>query len=422
MGRGSTSHPKRLIAGSLTLLLLLIGVVVFLRPRSKPLPLPSSNHKAPVSERAVDFQRASFAIEGRVIDGSGQALGQATVQIGETRIQTDDKGCFKLKCERRNKYVVQAFRNGGTSMPVVVEVSQEKPIHFVTLVVEQASEVWVQVLDDRGTPISQATVQMLPEMVGNNPGSSPRTKFTEVNGTCQFLIAVGDQNATYVVEARSPGLVAAAQKVRITRGKRSELTLVLKPEPNTRFLRGRITDESGRPISNCKVHCYFIKFSGEDRICLSSDIVMSDEMGNFAAPYTFEQSRIAQGYQLRIHVVAESFTVLDRAVEFGADTLREPLVLRRGATVAGKVIDNAGQGIKGCWIRILNPNFNSEVLGQTITNDQGEFTWIGVGEDSVAVLVDLPEAQASDFEESIQTREGVRAGDRVDFVFRRIKD
>jgi hypothetical protein len=156
------------------------------------------------------------------------------------------------------------------------------------------------------------------------------------------------------VLARKAGYAPTAESVEIASGETAELTLVMKPAC---ALRGRVLDESARPIAGAGIEVFGAARFEEHQLT-------SDRDGRFAcldlAPGTVQVQVFAEGYVQRRDLLHAR----------PGEELTLEATLTRALSIAGRLVDHAGAALAG-WG--LGTRTDGGTLWSGQTKAEGEF-------------------------------------------------
>ncbi len=274
---------------------------------------------------------AGAQISGVVVDGSGAPLGDATVSVGNRSETTDASGHFVVAGLEPASYDVAATtaRLGVASRSV--EVARQA--HVELRLVLEASSLAGIVVDERGTPIEDASVTA--------KSSDPHGfTFARTDEHGRFDLA-GLPPGDYEVVAEHDTYTGASKVTPIhVRPDNRNLRLVL---PSLATLKGRVVFE-GRPVP------YFGFAIVDDVTSLTFETPTSvrDPDGRFAVRELGPGARnlviVGPGFQRR---------VLERLqLAPGATLDLGDIVVDQGAAIHGHVIDELGAPVGGAVVEL----------------------------------------------------------------------
>jgi protocatechuate 3,4-dioxygenase beta subunit len=218
----------------------------------------------------------------------------------------------------------------GTSDPVTLGPGGEAHVKIVLL---QGGTLSGRVLDDRGMPVAQASIE----------AASSKTSLT------RFAVAKDDGSfeipalpAEVVVSVTRPGpirRVALRETVAVKEGERTEIELTL-PAPRG-LVRFVVDDTNGAPVELAQVTVLSL-----DPAVPLRETVFTDSAGG-------AEIDDAEGLALRVVVEAPGFPRRQVVLEHAGELLR--VTLEAGVIVAGRVTAVRGrQGVEGALVALLS--------------------------------------------------------------------
>lgn len=269
--------------------------------------------------------RPELAVEGRVVDSSGQPLAGATVTtypFDRMKVETSADGRFRLGGldPGTGGQRVYAKKEGlvGPSHRVTAESLAGLGEEGLEFILGPGGSVAGRVVTDRGKPVRGAVV-----CCNGYPSSDgPGTTRTDADGTFQLTNLRPDANQLW---ARHPRWAAGTISFRFpsAEAELSDLEIVLTEGFG---LTGRVLDEAGDPIAGAEV-----RPSPMGRGMYVGDSVRSDPEGLFTLKGIRSERFVVQ-------VFAEGFDTDEEIVEAGTDVVLRP---KRAGGLAGLVLDGA---------------------------------------------------------------------------------
>jgi uncharacterized GH25 family protein len=242
-----------------------------------------------------------------------------------------------------------------------------------------------QVIDALGDPVGGATV-----ILASNPS---RTTVTETDGSFGFDGLVG---RPYQIAARGPGGVAGPVTARLTA---SSPPVILQLRAAS-AVTVEVVDDAGAPVDGATV-----ELRGLDH-----------QTATTAGGKATLAPVIPGGYQ--VAAWAPGFARAFQWLRVAGEQVTARVALRRGAALAGRVIDDRGQPVAGARVVYHGASDWSvqadERLDGAVTGDDGRFRFDAVAAGSVRVDARHPEHAPGS--SRIVTLDGVTAVDGVEVV------
>ena len=358
---------------------------------------------------ADDELLGSATLAGRVYDQGGRSVGGAIVSLAgsgfwpERSVRSGADGRFHWPNIPTGVYELQVSKGDLVAPSVeglILEPGARRAFGF------QLARGWTltgQVIDAQtGLPIGDAEVSVSPRALGlhSRQVRSDRAGGFELSGV------VGVDQNLYV---EADGYVSVGPLLQ----REDEPSMTIRLE-RACTIEGRVVDERGRPIEGALVHALG---EGEPRAAPATSpdslgvtfgpVPPISESGNGTLAFAQEAST-GPGGDFRLTGLApgsyaiaashEEFAPAEsEAVQLRPGTTRADvgIVLRSGGELAGRVVDERGNGLEGIPVELRAP---AERLPRiSVTAFDGSFSFRGVrGEVSVTALpYDLPPARAS---------------------------
>jgi protocatechuate 3,4-dioxygenase beta subunit len=276
----------------------------------------------------VVLQKAS-AISGRVVDGDGKPVENATVelvsQIHEGRATTcDDQGEFTLQVDEPGAYRLRA----RSPAHGVVVTQTNAPAEGVVLKLEPLGRLDVHVTADR-VPLRGAYVSVLGVA---RVADDSATAVTDEKGVAHLA---GLHGGEYTVNVEQQGYQRLEPKpVKLAVTGRLEVTIALEKGVE---ISGTVIDENSRPVANVGVRTMDDE-AADAGTFLGGDTAFSDDEGHF----TLDGLKPGRGYQLT--AVSDDRT-LPAPVRVKAPQTGVTLRLQPMPSISGRVVDEAGQAL-----------------------------------------------------------------------------
>ncbi len=327
---------------------------------------------APEAEAAV----ARVTLLGQVIDTDEAPVSGAVVHLGGPEPKdatTDDGGVFRFTI-LPGPYLLAARAGDRVSPPLHMTITADT--EAVTLRLAPASTLEALVIDGaRGTPIAGATVTVR---------CTPAVEAT--TDAAGIARVAGVSPATVDVVAVAPGYAAATAAVPLGGGaRRTELRLV-----RGGGLAGTVVDEAGRPVGGARVVVDPLTAAFTPPGALGAT---TGPDGRFAIPglaaatYAVSASHEEAGACDEPHV----------SVVASTSPTEVALTLRRGATLAGRVVSDAGRPIAGALVRVLPAEYAAADLfaRETRSDATGRFRVVGLKAGRVRATASTPVSSSS---------------------------
>lgn len=337
---------------------------------------------------------------GRVVTPGGGPVASATVTLERqpeavTTARSRSDGAFTFDGLRPGRYVVAAHAGDVAARSRRILVTATTGL--VTLIARPGSTLVLHVVDERGTAVVGARVEL----------DARRTVATDATGTA---VLDGVADGLHVAVARAPGRIPTRVSLPRATGVRVERTVVVRPGA---LLSGTAVDAGGRPVAGAQV----------STVGPGGDHTTTDARGGWSL-------RIGPGSSI-VSASLPGQAASDRVlVTSDGETARTGLVLRLAprARVRGRVIDRTGAPVADATVSIRTWMDHAEVR----TNGSGRFDFAGLPRAHVdayacagdrcsrAADVDLTEHDRDNL--VLTLRDGTIAGVLVDGANRPVPD
>lgn len=302
-----------------------------------------------------------LVLAGRVLDSQGRkpvggALVWASADPGAF-VRADAEGRFRLPVPARRRFEVEVLAPGFLPRKVAIPGPQLASGRAVTLALDRAGALRGQVVDSRTRPVAGAQIVAVSAAALGRQAfdpSDPVTERTVSDAQGRFALRLLQPAADYEVRALRAGSWPAARTVTVGDLAASvrTVTLVLAP---ARGARGRIQDPAGRPIAGAAVTVRAALRPGSPRtLPLAGEApaadkgaltVQSDGQGVFSVPACpaaeLELAVRRTGYAPALLPALR----LPDGISPGGPADLGVVVLRPGAPIAGRVVDQRGRPV-----------------------------------------------------------------------------
>jgi RNA polymerase sigma-70 factor (ECF subfamily) len=348
-------------------------------------------------------------VRGRVVDVDGSPIGGASVRcsfpsrwgaLGEVVVRTaisDAEGRFELVKVPRGSIVVRARASGYVESPgVAFDRPAGLDLDDVRLELARGESIegvlaWT---DERPAPGVRVVAEFDPAYLGGDSGLSAMRgaqgeTYTDEAG--HFVVAgIGD--GPFVVRAETTGEDGEtryrSQRDGVLPGD-DPLAMLLHPPLS---IAGMVVDQSGRPLEVGHVYATRIVFGSFGETGLDREDTALREKGHF------ELDDLIEGTWELWAESEDSVPVELARVELPFDQDPVLLSVKDGASVAGRVIDPNGQGVRGAEVRARSeyPAWQDDVapgrrLPRVRTGEGGRFVLRGLEPGSIVLFAQSDE-------------------------------
>ena len=278
------------------------------------------------------------SIAGKVVNKDGSPAAEVVVSAGERVVMSGPDGSFLIEGVEPGPQVIRFGRMGLQQRTV------NAPVRDLTLTLPATRSIQGRVVDAvTGAPVEKFTIS--PSL--GDEFSIP-TPFESASG--EFKVDVPEGRAKLSVEAAG---YVTNRDFSIDPASNAAITIKLA---RGRTLRGKVVDEKQQPIAGVM-------------IAVGHAMPSFDESGG---PQTrpdgsFELTGIGFDDDARLVFQKDGYVKAERKVKAGQDDATLDVVLRRGISLTGRVVDRSGAGIAG--VRI---DASSSALGaqsETVESD-----------------------------------------------------
>jgi len=398
------------VAGAITGLLVL-GTFVIPGTYGPNTDLASETRRAsgPRIISSGELDAGSATLAGRIYDEAGRPLGGAIVSLAGSgfwparSVRSEADGRFHWPDIPAGIYELRASKAGLVAPPLeglILDAGARRAFGI------QLARGWTlagQVVDARtGRAIRDAEVTMATGVLGLY------TRSTRSNDRGRFELAgiVGDEHSLYV---GSDGYVSTGP----LRHSAAEPTMTVRLE-RASIIEGRVVDERGWGIEGVLVrafgegHLRAAAPGGGDSLGVTSGPVPPiSAAGSGALAFVRQVTTRSDGAFVLPSLRPGPYTIAASHDDFapaeserlqvgpGATRSDVRIVMRTGAELAGRVVDERGSGLEGIPVELRAPT--ERLPRMSVTASDGSFSFRGVrGEVSVTALpYDLPPARES---------------------------
>ncbi|MEM7200206.1 MAG: sigma-70 family RNA polymerase sigma factor [Planctomycetota bacterium] len=260
------------------------------------------------------------------------------------------------------------------------------------------------VVDAAGQPVADAGVFV--SLPGQLDEITLATR-TDAHGA----FALRDVEAGRIVSARAPGL-ATSSPVRLKAETAMPVRFALTERGHT--LTGLVRTENGAVVAGARVLlglCFRkpAAFGGQRGTLPAPPIwLTTDERGRFATRSLF-------GARTPLWCAAPGFALYAKNLDFVADQHID-IVLRPGARMRGRVVDTAGQAVRGARIDLVPKRYEKSVVAMAmppwatasaLTDNSGRFALAGLQAGSVSAQVRQPGEREGTLTATLELSDGV---------------
>jgi len=349
---------------------------------------PITYKLTPSSDPVVLRLSEGATVVARIVDESKQPIVGANIHaydMGDHTVRTDAKGEATLKPVRPGYVAVQAVADGYAPNTGYATVGTAGAKASLTLTLHKGFSVAGRVIDEAGKPIAKAKVytrggewsgDWSPEDVGDEANRASHDVMTDDKGGFSFrALASGNHTLTAVDGEHAPGRTPIVVDGRALSG--VEITM-----KTGGTVAGRVVDTANKPVPFVQVR---IAGAGNQMWSLGRRQAISDREGKF---------ELRGLVRTKLQARAESDTAASKVVEVDLTQTGAKqdlvLVLDQVGTIAGIVVDDAGQPVPEVLV-----NAFPDILGGGSTDaialaDMSTATTDGAGKFTVS---GLPEGQ-----------------------------
>ena len=310
----------------------------------------------------------------RVMDTAGKPVAGVLVRLGEPRWTaglTSAEGLLAVPLLSKQRLRVVATAADGRSVMAYVEPlrpGESGPRALRLPAVETLSGRVVSALD--GKPVADAVVW------AEDPGAFARTGG---DGGYKLTAAAGRE---LEIQAAAAGYFEGGGGWQVKAGERRAPTLALEP---ALAAAGVVVDEQGRPVAGVEIKA---QIQPGSRIRTAAGW-SSGGTGRTSAAGRFRISNLAAGIAHQLRLTRAGYAPLVENVPPQAPGSELRLVLRRGRTGFGRVVDQAEQPVAGARIVLARQPSGDRMMRSFDDDDSGRFE-ATAGADGRFEVPDLP--------------------------------
>ena len=263
--------------------------------------------------------------------------------------RTEEGGSFVIKGLRAGEYILSFADMGGRS----AETRLTAPATNVQLELTPLAQVQGRVVDD-------ATGQPLDVAYSVSVNAEDFSSFNQADFGAGEPFTVPASAGGVTVTVRAPGYTSQSLEAHPTVETPAQLTVRLT---RGRSVSGRVVDDKGLAVAGAAVS-------------VSSAIDFNESVETQA-----DGSFVVEGApreEFELNVVGEQHVGVEVNVPAGTGDPRLEVVLRRGATMSGRVVTSAGMPVEKATV-VASPTGEAGDTRQAVTDEAGRFTLQGLG-------------------------------------------
>lgn len=278
----------------------------------------------------------------RAVDPAGRPVGGALVRWGPSRVPlglTGEDGSFTAAARQGQATPIQLSTREGLAGESDLSLAPDAEAPPVPL--RPAPRLSGRVLEVRtGRPLAGALVWI--------PGQPWQSSLTQGDGRYS-LPSPAAASQRPKVEAHAAGYLPAQGEARGKAGAWEGPALALEP---SRVIRGRVVDTGGRPVDRAEIRIHSVASPPAPFRTAPADV----DLQRFARQGRFSSGPVPPQLAYQLTASAPSFaraTLTLEGLEPGAKNPEVTLILERGRTAAGRVVDPHQHPIAGARILLL---------------------------------------------------------------------
>lgn len=318
---------------------------------------------APPQDLKLDLLPLDVWVEGVVRDREGRGVPNPTVRCFSEEITGDEEGRYRIRgTSHFTTQRVSAWIEGSAVTRQTVQTPPAGGTAPLDLVIERGLVVEGRITDAAGQPIANARV--------SSWEARPHELTTPPSGAYRLVGFARGQRSTFRVHA--PGYVRHREWVKEIAKDLKDHDIVLVRGSQ---VRGMVVDEEGAPIEGARIGI------GHGFSMGSTLKTVTDHEGRFRVP------DVSAG-PVGVHVQRDGFAQLATSVEVPkagepVDELR--LVLRKGETLLGRVVDEANKPVAGA--RVAAKRKHDYLEARATTAPDGTFDLVDVAGPDVEIEI-----------------------------------
>ena len=358
---------------------------------------------------AAEFDAGSATLTGRIYDEGGRALPGAVISLAGSgfwparSVRSGADGRFHWPDVPAGVYELRASKGELVAPAVeglILDAGQRRAFGI------QLAKGWTltgQLVEAHsGRPIGDAEISLATGVLGLHTRSAE----SDEHGRFELAGIVGDEHSLYVV---AEGYVAAGP----LRHRAAEPSMTIRLE-RASTIEGRVVDERGWGIEGVLVRAFgeaqlraATPSPGDSLSVTSGPVPPISATGSGALAFVQQVTTGSGGTFVLPSLRPGPYTIAASHDGFapaeserlqvspGATRSDVSIVMRSGAELAGRVVDERGNGLEGIPVELRTPS--DRLPRMSVTASDGSFSFRGVrGEVSVTALpYDLPPARES---------------------------
>ncbi|HEX6812443.1 MAG TPA: sigma-70 family RNA polymerase sigma factor [Planctomycetota bacterium] len=362
-------------------------------PSGPPAARADTNTNAPL-ERSLVAQAATAEFTVLVTSGGApvpampvQLIGAEDPRFRRFTAMTDAAGKASLRDLPAGRWLVTPLGERAPRTAAIVELKDgERREHGVELGTVLTFEG--RAIDERGAPIAGADVWLCDgDYVHSYGFAATRMLTTGADG--RFTLATCPRHRMCAVQVIAPGRRASAVH-RLPQQRSEQHTFALAPDGDC--VQGIVVDTAGAPIAGVLVRAVHAgkrdrtAVVGEDGTTRSSDTIGAVREVATGADGRFRIEGFDRGRAVALKVWGPEWARSEGSIEAGEQPVT--LTLQRGATIHGRVVDQAGKPVAEATVATEPEADQDPMTARVRTDADGRYTLAGVTPgDAVVVTV-----------------------------------
>lgn len=288
----------------------------------------------PGEERRVSLSLGPAAtLVGQVVDEAGAPLAGAQVSAGGADATAGADGRFRLGPTAAARHSLRAEREGCDADPTTVQAEPgENPVRLAMVCAQTLTGV---VVDPAGAPVAGATLTA--RRLKGEGASHP----TAANAAGEFTLRLAP--GPYELDADHPEFRPSSRQVQVPA---KGLRVVLDAGAS---VSGRVLDPDGKPLGAVRVRvipALLTDFSAESTERQVFEPALTDDAGRFTVAGLRAGRVLVMAEDERWGLAASEGFSLEGGTRRDGVEVR----FRRGRTLEGVVLDEAGEGVRGASV------------------------------------------------------------------------